>query len=154
MLTPALREMAASFASMTSSGVMTDDIELPAGLLRLTEGGREAGCGPEGSKRVGATRVEGARRGKSGSKSSASEISGLDGGLGVLAGGGAIDTGWGETGDPLGGDTRGAFCNALTAVPFQTVTFGLALILSTCIGSALVPLRSKGGKSVVLGAGT
>ena len=48
----------------------------------------------------------------------------------------------------------GEFCIALTAVPFHTVPFGLTLILSTCIGSALVPLRSKGGKSLVLGAGT
>lgn len=40
--------------------------------------------------------------------------------------------------------------SALTAVPFHTVP-GLILARSCCIGSACVPLRSNGGKSVVLG---
>ena len=93
MLTPALRETAASFASITSSGVMIDGAELSAALPWLAEGGREVGCGPEGSKRIGAMRVEGARRGKSGSGSNASEISGFVGGLGVMAGGGGFHTG-------------------------------------------------------------
>ena len=112
--------------------------------------GRDA----DGSYRAGTVRLNVLRRGKSGSDSCAFRTSTTVGGFGVLLGSGAITVGRGGDGITSAGDAIWACCKALTAVPFHTVPLGRAFALSTCIGSALVPLRRRGGKSVVLGAGT
>lgn len=48
---------------------------------------------------------------------------------------------------------RGPLILALGAAPFQTPPpfIGLILVLSTCMGSAAVPLLNKGGNSAVFG---
>ena len=61
-------------------------------------------------------------------------------------------TGLGEDVRPLAGGLIGVVWCDLTAAPFQTFPFAFIFILSTCIGSALVPWRKSGGKSVVLGS--
>ena len=154
ILTPALRDTAASFASMMSSEFRSAHVDGVSGRAQLIEEAREMERGADGSYRDTALRIDGTRRGKSGSRSAAiggSIIGG--GGFGVLPRGGASITDRGGEETLFVGEVTWPCCSALTAAPFHTVPLGRTFALSTCIGSALVPFLKSGGKSVVLGGG-